>query len=308
MKYYLGIDGGGTKTTAIICDEQGNTVSSFVGESINYNSVGMSTARENLRKTVDGAIGGKDITFSAAFIGMSAVSERADDEFTQTLCDGVIDCPKTVMDSDVYIGIEAMKLNGPAAMVISGTGSMAVGRLNDGSIIHKGGWGYILGDEGSGYAIALDAIREAICGAENSAPETSLTDAVLEFYKADNILSLIDIFYDPPMPRSEIARFAPFVFKCADNGDAVAQNIITNHTKLLANTVCALLSEMPAGVPLGMWGGLVQNHENFRNGFSALVNEKFPQTRTFLLEYPPEYGAIFAAMKLDGIDVTQIGV
>ena len=76
MKYYLGIDGGGTKTTAVICDKKGNTVSSFVGESINYNSVGMDVARENLSKTVDGVIGSKDITLSAAFIGMSAISER----------------------------------------------------------------------------------------------------------------------------------------------------------------------------------------------------------------------------------------
>ena len=308
MKYYLGIDGGGTKTTAIICDENAQLISRFVGESINYNSVGMETARKNLKLTVDGALATHDIKFSAAFIGMSAISERADDDFTKKLCEGIIDCDKITMDSDVYIGLEAMKCDGAAAMVISGTGSMAVGRLPDGEIIHTGGWGYILGDEGSGYAICIDALRAAICGYEGSAEKTLLTDAVKEHYQVNDMLELIDIFYDPPMPRSEIARFAPFVFKCADNGDAVAQNIITNHTKLLANTVCALLSEMPAGVPLGMWGGLVQNHENFRNGFSALVNEKFPQTRTFLLEYPPEYGAIFAAMKLDGIDVTQIGV
>ena len=308
MKYYLGIDGGGTKTAAVICDEKGNTISSFIGESINYNSVGMDIARENLRKTVDGATGGNHIRLSAAFIGMSAISERADDEFTQTICKGIIDCDKIVMDSDVYIGIEAMKLSGPAAMVISGTGSMAVGRLEDGTIIHKGGWGYILGDEGSGYTIALDAIKAAICGAENSAPETIITDAVLNFYKTDNILSLIDIFYDPPMSRSEIAKFAPLVFECADKGDAVAKNIIAKHTKLLSNTVCALLSEMPSGTPLGMWGGLVQNHESFRNEFSSLINEKFPETQIFLLKYPPEYGAIFAAMKLDGIDITQIGV
>ena len=308
MKYYLGIDGGGSKTTAVICDEKGNTVASFIGDSINYNSVGTAAARENLRKTVEGAIGPEDITFSSAFIGMSAISERADDDVTKTLCDGIIDCPKIVMDSDVYIGIEAMKLNGPAAMVISGTGSMSVGRLGDGTIIHKGGWGYILGDEGSGYAIALDAIRAAVCGEENSAPKTALTDAVLKFYKADNLLSLIDIFYDPPISRSEIAKFAPLVFECADNGDAVAKNIITHHTELLANTVCALLREMPEGTPLGMWGGIMQNCEGFRTEFSALVNKEFPKTKAFLLDYPPEYGAIFAAMKLDGIDITQIGV
>lgn len=307
MKLYLGIDGGGTKTTAVICDSSGRLISSFVGESINYNSVGTAVARENLKKTVDGVTEGRNIIFNAVFIGMSAISERADTETTEALCSGIINCEKIVMDTDVYIGLEAMKCDGPAAMVIDGTGSMAVGRLTDGTIIHKGGWGYILGDEGSGYAIALDAIKAAICGAESIGKPTTLTQAVLDYFRICSIDSLIDIFYDPPIQRSEIAGFAPDVFECAENGDEVAIGIIENQAKLLADTVCALLREMPEGTPLGMWGGIMQNSESFRTEFSVLINEKFPKTNAFLLSYPPEYGAIFAAMKLDGIDVSKIG-
>ena len=174
MKYYLGIDGGGTKTTAILCDENAHLISRFVGESINYNSVGMETARENLRQTVDGVLAENDIKLNAAFIGMSAISDRADDNFTRKFCAGIIDCDKVTMDSDVYIGLEAMRCDGAAAMVISGTGSMAVGRLPDEKIIHTGGWGYILGDEGSGYSMSVDALRAAICGYEGRAEKTSL--------------------------------------------------------------------------------------------------------------------------------------
>lgn len=299
MKYYLGIDGGGSKTTAVICDENLNLVSRFVGESINFNSVGMEAARKNLKATVDGAIAGKDIRLSAAFIGMSAIAERADDEFTKKLCEGIIDCEKVTMDSDVYIGLEAMRCDGAAAMVISGTGSMAVGRLEDGKIIHTGGWGYILGDEGSGYAIAIDALRAAICGYEGSAPETALTEAFKEHYQVDDMLQLIDIFYDPPMPRSEIAKLAPIIFRCAEN-DTVAKGIVENHAKLLANTVCALLKNMPTGTPLGLWGGIFENYKKFRDAFSSFVKESFPETEINILEYAPEYGAIFAAIKTDG--------
>lgn len=299
MKYYLGIDGGGSKTTAIICDENLNLVSRFVGESINFNSVGMEKARENLKATVDGVLFGKDIQLSAVFIGMSAIAERADDTFTKKLCEGIIDCPKITMDSDVYIGLEAMRCECPAAMVISGTGSMAVGRLENGSIIHTGGWGYILGDEGSGYAIAIDALKAAICGYEGSGEKTLLADAVMEHYKVENMLEIIDLFYDPPMPRSEIAKFAPVVFECSEK-DSVADAIISNHARLLAQTVCALLSKMPAGTPLGLWGGIFENQENFRIRFSAIINESFPETKINVLEYAPEYGAVFAAIKTDG--------
>ncbi|MBR3836410.1 MAG: hypothetical protein IKJ69_06475 [Clostridia bacterium] len=299
MKYYLGIDGGGTKTIAIVCDKNGNLVSRYVGKSINYNSVGTHTARQNLKETVDGVLDGKDITLSSAFIGMPALSARADDEFTKELCSGIIDCPKIAMDSDVYIGLEAMKCDGAAAMVISGTGSMAVGRLADGTIIHTGGWGYILGDEGSGYALGLDAVKAAICGSEGSAKQTSLTEKVLEHFGIADIDVLIDIFYDPPISNSEVARVAPVLFECAKNGDEVANGIITKHAHLLADTVSALLCRMPCGTPLGMWGGILVNCDIFREQFVSLVKDKFPEAQIEIIKYPPEFGAVFAAIKED---------
>lgn len=301
MKYYLGIDGGGTKTVAIICDENGKLVSRYVGKSINYNSVGTDTARANLKETVDGVLEGKDITLSSAFIGMPALSSRADDSFTKELCGGIIDCPKIAMDSDVYIGLEAMKIDGAAAMVVSGTGSMAVGRLENGNVIFKGGWGYILGDEGSGYALALDAVKAAICGAEGSAEKTALTQRVLEHFDVDNVYGLIDIFYDPPISNSEVAKLAPALFECAKDGDRVANAIIDRHAQLLADTVCALLAELPCGTPLGMWGGILVNCAMFREKFVSLVNSKFPSTKAEIIKYPPEYGAVFAAIKEDTI-------
>lgn len=301
MKYYLGIDGGGTKTVAIVCDENGTLVSRFVGKSINYNSVGTHTARKNLKETVDGVLDGKGITLSSVFIGMPALSDRADEELTKQMCDGVIDCPKIAMDSDVYIGLEAMKCDGAVAMVVSGTGSMAVGRLEDGTILHTGGWGYILGDEGSGYALGLDAVKAAICGAEGSAAPTILTQKVLEHFNITEIDSLIDIFYDPPITNSEVAKLAPVLFECAQNGDTVADKIINRHAQLLADTVTALLCRMPCGTPLGMWGGILVNCDMFREKFVSLVKEKFPETEVEIIKYPPEYGAVFAAMKEDNV-------
>ncbi len=299
MRYYLGIDGGGTKTVAVVCDENGTLVSRYVGKSINYNSVGTEKARANLRETIDGVLDGKDITLSSAFIGMPAISERADESATREFCDGIIDCPVITMDSDVYIGLEAMRADGAAAMVVSGTGSMAVGRDADGRVIFKGGWGYLLGDEGSGYALGLDAVKAAICGAQGSAEKTMLTEKILGFFGIADIISLIDIFYDPPISNSEVARLAPVLFECAKNGDTAANAIIAKHARLLADTVCALLSELPYGTPLGMWGGILVNCEIFRESFVAFVQEKYPATKAAILEYPPEYGAVFAAMKED---------
>lgn len=305
MGYYLGIDGGGTKTTAIICDERCRLISSFVGGSINFNSVGMQETRKNLKAAVDGVLAGKTIYLDAAFIGMSAIGERAVESLTEELCDGIIDCKKITMDSDIYIALEAMQHHAPAAVVISGTGSMAAGRLSDGSIIHTGGWGYLLGDEGSGYSIALDSLKAAVCAFEGSAQPTALTQAVLDYFEITDMQSLIDIFYNPPMARSEIAKFSPTVFKCASAGDETASGVLTYHARRLADTVSALLARMPAGTPLGIWGGVMKNCREFRDAFSVLISKSFPETEINLLKYPPEYGAVFAAMRSDGIDVAN---
>lgn len=299
MAYYLGIDGGGSKTTAIVCDENLNKISSFVGEGINFNSIGMQTARQNLKGVVEGVLAGKDISLNAAFIGMSAISNRADKELTGELCGGIINCPNITMDSDVFIALEAMGCDGPAAMVISGTGSMACGRLPDGSIIHTGGWGYILGDEGSGYGMALDAVKSAIRAYEKSGPATALTQGVLNYCKITDMQEIIDIFYNPPMPRSEIAKFAPVFLEYVNSGDEVAFNILKKHAKELADTVIALLKQMPEGTPLGLWGGIMENSSEFREEFTAQIKDKFPKTEVNLLKYPPEYGAVMAAIKSD---------
>lgn len=303
MRYFLGIDGGGTKTTAVICDENLMTVATTVGESINFNSVGTETARKNLKSIVDIVTEKAGcVKTDACFIGMSALADAADETFVREFCSGVIECPLIGMNSDVYIGLESMLIQGPAAMVICGTGSMTAGRLADGSIIHKGGWGYILGDEGSAYAIASDAIKAALCGYEGSGEKTALSGKLLEYYGAAEYDGLIDLFYNPPMSRSRIAAFTSAVFECADSGDETAKNIIGAQAKKLADTVCALLAEMPDGTPLGMWGGVFQHHKEYADIFSETVVKEYPETKTGLVPYSPEYGAVFAAMKMAGLD------
>lgn len=164
-RYFLGIDGGGSKTTAVVFDENGNFICRAVGESINYYSVGMGKARDAMTDII-GCLSEKH--FECAVIGMSALSERASKEETEHFCGGIIESNKIIMDSDLYVALEAMDENGECAVVISGTGSMAICRNNGGEINHAGGFGYILGDEGSGYSIGLSGIKSAIRAAEGA--------------------------------------------------------------------------------------------------------------------------------------------
>ncbi|MBQ6019768.1 MAG: hypothetical protein IJL26_06260 [Clostridia bacterium] len=298
MNYFLGVDGGGSKTTALVCDETGRPVAKYVGGGLNYNAIGFEAARKNLKEIVDGVLFEHDIALTAAFLGLSALSERADDALTERLCGGIVDCGRIGMHTDVYIALEAMGVDGPAAAVICGTGSMAAGRLPDGSILHTGGWGHILGDEGSGYALSLDAVRAAIRGAENSGPETLLTEEVLSFFGLADLDGLIGLFYDPPLPRDKIAAFAPSFFDCVTGGDAVAIRIMRAHAESLAATTNALLRKLHPGTPVGLWGGIFEHYSFFREAFAYFVRTEFEDVSIGLLRNPPVYGAVLAAMKL----------
>lgn len=296
--YYLGVDGGGTRTTAAVADANGNILAKADGKSINYNSVGLERARENMREIVLWLCEacGTD-RFDSAFIGMSAISERADEKETERFAGGIIPADKIIMDSDVYIALSALDERGECAVVISGTGSMAAGRTKDGEIIHTGGWGYILGDEGSSYAIALDALKAAIRGYEKSAPESALTNALKEHYSVSDYLELIDIFYDPPMERSEIAEFAVKVFECAKSGDAVANEILRDNAAQLAKTAAALLKQLEDCDTLGVWGGVFEHNKNYLEMFRQSVKESFPRLTVGLLAVPPYIGAVTAAIR-----------
>ena len=135
MRHYLGIDGGGTKTKAVLCDEEFNVISAYTGKSINFNSTGINEARKALADIFDSVLKEKGITPHAVCIGCAALSSRADSILTEKLLGGITECRNIILDSDIFTALEAMRVDGPCAAAICGTGSMAAGRTESGEII-----------------------------------------------------------------------------------------------------------------------------------------------------------------------------
>ncbi|MBQ6862764.1 MAG: hypothetical protein IJO14_00860 [Clostridia bacterium] len=294
-RFFLGIDGGGTKTTALVGNADGNIVLQAVGKTINYCAVGMEKARENMRLLLADIEKQTGINhYAGVFIGMSALFGRATEEETAAFCDGVFSADNIVMDSDLYIALAATAEKGAAAVGICGTGSMTCGRTEDGKIITKGGFGYLLGDEGSGFRIAQDGLFEAVRAAENAGAPTALTQAALDFWKTQNAAGLVDVFYDPPMERNEIAKFAPVVIQTAQQGDAVAMAVVSRQAALFADTANALLRELPQGIPFYVYGGIFEHNPLFRQLFA----EHLDGNEVILLPNTPAQGALLAAIGL----------
>lgn len=296
MKYYLGIDGGGTRTTAAVSDENGNILLKKAGKTINFYSVGMQKARENLDSLIAQICNELNISsFEAAFVGCSALDGEADAQTTQALCGG-INAVKKAMNSDVYIALKSLECDSCPCIAICGTGSMAAGEDANGNMLIAGGWGHIIGDEGSGYSIAINALKKC-CELCDEGRSTPLLEKANRFFGVDDFRKAIDIIYSPETTKDVLASFAAEVGAICES-DEDAQDIITNEAHSFAKTVMILLNKIKGCRTLGMYGGIFAHNDLFLQIFTQDINSVYSDVKTVLLTTPPEEGALKLARKL----------
>ena len=297
MGYYLGIDGGGTRTTAAVSDESGKVLLKSVGKSINFYSVGMGKARENLNDVIEDIyknIGA--VEFEAAFIGCSALDDEASENIKAALCDGVIKTKKIGINSDLYVALASSGEAGCRIVAVCGTGSMVTGIDENGSIKTKGGWGHVFGDEGSAYSIAVNSLK-ACAMLYDEGKKTPLIKKAEEFFGVSDFRLVIDKIYSPSTTKDVIAGFSTAVAEIVDE-DFVAKTVILNEVHFFSRTVLALLNEMRNCQLLSLYGGVFQYNALFREAFTEDIKEFHPQLKIELLTLPPEESALKIAREI----------
>ncbi len=291
MKYYLGIDGGGTRTTAAVTDEKGEVILKKSGKTINFYSVGMSAANENLKNLMNEIYEqiGK-VKFSGAFIGCSALDGECEKHLADELCKNAVDADGITVHSDVFVALKSLDVPVCPALVICGTGSMAIAQNENGEEIIAGGWGHILGDEGSAYSIALIALKECtkMCDKDEN---TALIKSANEYFRTNNFREIINIIYSAETSKDVIAGFAANVGKLCEKGDEICKKIISSEAQKIAETVTVLLKKLKRCSALGLYGGVFQHNEIFREIFSNEIKKFYPDIEIRLLTCPPEEGA-----------------
>lgn len=296
MKYYLGIDGGGTRTTAAVSDENGNILFKESGKTINFYSVGMEKATQNLNEIICRVSDKLDTDiFEGVFIGCSALDSEADTQTLNALCDS-IKTKKIAMNSDLYIALKSVESSTCPCVAICGTGSMATGEDENGNLINAGGWGHIIGDEGSGYAIAVNALKKCceLCDENQSSP---LLENAVSFFNVDDFRKIIDVIYSEESTKDYIAGFASVVGKLCDI-DSDARQIVTEQAHSFAKTTLILLRKVKHCPVLGLFGGVFMHNLLFREVFQSDIKAEFPDIKLQLLTTPPEEGALKLAREL----------
>lgn len=311
MRLFLGVDGGQSGTTALIGDETGRVLGAGSGGPCNHTAA--AEGRRKLVRAVGDCVGtacaqagldARAVRFAAACFGMSGGPEDK-----QAILHEILPADLVVVTDDAVIALAGATAGEPGIVTIAGTGSIAFGRNTAGGTARVGGWGYIFGDEGSGFDIARQALRAALRAEEGWGPPTTLLHALTNATGSPNANSALHLFYTPDWPRSRVATLAPLVDAAAMAGDAVARDILHNAAQQLAvltSSVRRQLWEAGELARVAWTGGVFRSHMLLER-YRCLV-ELEDGNRTGPPEYNPAAGALIEAYRATGLQAPLKGV
>ncbi len=269
---YFGIDGGGTRSRLRVVDEQGNTVLKATGASTNIYSMSPETVERNLRDLLEPL---SRVPVRAGCIGSAGLSrEREKTLFSHILANLIPDVPVTLC-SDGEILLVGGLLSMEGYCLISGTGSLALRRDSDGHITRSGGFGYMLGDEGSGWWIAHQALMRSLRSMEKRDVNTSMLSALLSALSLEHVDDLITYMHHR-VSKAEVARLAPVVTTFAEKGDPLARQILIDAAGELSALVESIYSSQLDHQELVYAGGVMEHDTIVRETFLRLLSERLP--------------------------------
>ena len=269
---FLGIDGGGSKTRALLADQTGALLGVGTAPSSNYQSVGWEAATGALQTAITAAM--QDApphgTIVSACFGLAGVDRPADREVYSAWVTRQAFAPRFTIVNDAELVLAAGTPAGWGVALICGTGSICYGRAPDGRTVRAGGWGYLLGDEGSGYDIGVQALRRATQTADGRANARTILDVILEHWKLTEPVELIGYVYRPETTRATIAALGERIATLAGRGDADAQAIMDRAALDLGRLVAAVVHKLDlAEPPVALGGGLVTNNPELQERIMA---------------------------------------
>lgn len=297
-----GIDGGGTTTKVVVADLEGHIIYSFQTGTTNHYGAGIEKAQENFASIAKNLREQLGCLPGIIFKGNSALDGLAEEEQVQQLTRGVFNPSKVIFHSDVYIALLGFTLGEAGTMLIAGTGSMACG-LDAGGIYHTaGGWGQVLGDEGSAYHLALEGIKAGLRAYDGVSEPTTLTARIMQHFGLSKMSDIINQVYHPPVEKSIIAAFASAVEVAAHEGDKVALRILEDEAVWLYKLALAITNKCKT-TKLGFYGGVLNGNELVRLQLAERL-----ERHSIALQAPmfsPEIGALIGAFREAGINLNE---
>lgn len=280
-RVYVGVDGGGSKTRALVGDVDGRVLGSGGSKSSNLHSVGFDAATAAVLAAVNEAVfraGGAHVSVAAAVFGLAGLDREEDRARVDAwlVAQGLASRHRVVQDTHIVLAAAAETASpSPRALpwgiaLICGTGTVCHGVARSGAHVRAGGFGYLLGDEGSGYDLAVRALRLATLTADGRADAHALLETAFSHFGCARIGDLCARVYGADLTRGQIAAFATSVLALGEAGDRDARSLtfsVAAAASALLTTVAARLGE--SDPPIALAGGVLAGSAFYRDAMIA---------------------------------------
>lgn len=298
MAIFLGIDGGGSKTSCEVGNET-SVLGKGSGAGSNVVRVGEDKAREAFETAVHQACASANIDPSQVTrtcVGIAGGARPETTDIIRKILSNLVSGDVEIV-GDMVIAIEAASGSGGGVVVIAGTGSIAYGRNAAGESARAGGWGFAISDEGSGHWIGRTAVTATMRAYDESQP-TPLLDSIIKAWGISSREQMILVANSSPPP--DFAGLFPAVARAAEAGDTIASEILARAgTELsrLAEIVIEKLFQGAESIPVAMSGGVFGNSAQVRQVFYNTLRSRRPGVALNATIIDPVRGALELARK-----------
>lgn len=303
MDLVIGIDGGGSKTQAQAAGLDGPALGHGTGGPSNYQGVGVATAQAALAEASASALaeaGLPSARAAAVCLGLAGAGRPEDHALFADWVAAQWPGARALVVNDAELVLAAGAPQGWGLAVIAGTGSIAYGRSPAGATARADGWGPLLGDDGSGYAIGRAALRAAAAAHDGRGTPTVLLGDILAHWHLPDAVALVARAYRPHLSTAEVAGLAVLVEKAADRGDAVALGILAEAGKQLAVTAAAVAGRlgMTGEAPCAVAGSVFIKGRRVLEAFERGLRDKGVTPAPLAPVEAPAWGGVLLARAL----------
>ncbi len=300
MLHVLGIDAGGTKTVCQLADAEGTVLSEARGTGANLQAVGELEVEKVLHHVMDEAIGDRPIVPEVICLGIAGVDRPGDAAVVRAIMKRIGYKARVLVVNDALVALEAGAPGEPGVVIISGTGSISYGRNARGEAARSGGWGYVLGDEGSGYWIGRAALRAVLRESDRRGPRTALTPLLLQHFGVTQAQGLIHEVYHTNLKPTEIGVLARSVATAFAQGDSAAIGILraaADELESAALSVARRLELVGGPFVFILAGGIFRAVGWLQQELARRLPLSAPGASVRLLDREPATGAVMLALQ-----------
>lgn len=304
----LAVDAGGTNCRAALCRQDGKILAYSEAGSCNYHSIGTSKVKRVLTELLLQLSAGRPQQVTCAIFGLAGIDTPIDHEVLapivrEALKTAKITAKDLTIDNDAMLTLEGAVGQNNGILLIAGTGSIACGVRKDGKRSRAGGWGYRIGDEGSGFYIGRAALCQVLCAMDGRAPASAIRSAVLAKMKLNSEFELVSWFYGPQFSVAEVADLTPVILQLAKEGDNEAVKIVRTAIDELVRLAVAVVTQLdltfePFEVLLGgsLWKSLF-----LTEAVQADLIQRYSKAKVTICQEMPLALILYAGLQKIGI-------